>query len=306
MGLYTLMRLCLTNVMDDGGDTLRTKPEMAVFDIDGTIKSVGADAVPQEVIDGFRHLRQQGVLTTISTGRPYVRMREALGDYFDELIDDKSLIVVEHGAKVVNKEGEVIVESQFSNTDINRLVEFTGLNLDMVQFMAYNPAELSKKTQIWTPEPNDIDSLRQQRGWYADVHGGSLIDFRENLYADCVSNVTLRLKSHINVENLKIVFTGGSIKAIFQDGMLEYMKTKVSKARAIRYMCGYFGVYEHHLLVAGNAINDVDMLNLGAGHRILVGPDGPARDSVLGYLDSHEYIVFMNSPEDLGRYLQTL
>jgi len=292
--------------MDDGDGSKRTKPEMAVFDIDGTIKSIDSDTIPQEVIDGFRHLRERGILTTLSTGRPYVRMREALGDYFDELIDDKALIVVEHGAKVVNKRGDVVVESQFSNADVDRLVEFTGLNLDMVDFMAYNPAILEKKTQIWTPEPNDIDALREKRSWYAEIHGGSLIDFRENLYRDRVSNVSLKLKSHIHVENLKLTFTGNSIKAVFQDGMLEYMKNKVTKARAIMYMCSYFGIYEHHLLVAGNAINDVDMLNLGAGHRILVGPDGPARSSVLGYLDSHEYIIFKDTPEDLGRYLQSL
>lgn len=292
--------------MDDGGDAPRSKPEMAVFDIDGTITSVGASDIPWEVLDGFRHLRERGILTTISTGRPYVRMREALGEHFDDIIDDKALISVEHGAKIVDKWGKVVVESELTNRDIDKLIEFTGLNLDMVDFMAYNPANIEEKTQIWTPEPNDIDRLREQRDWYAEVHGGSLIDARQRLYSEPVSNVTLKLKPHIHVENLMIVFTGGSIKAVFQDSSLEYMKAKVSKARAIKYMCNYFGVYEHHLLVAGNAINDVDMLNLGAGHRILVGPEGPARESVMGYLESHEYIIFMNSPEDLGRYLQQL
>lgn len=233
-------------------------------------------------------------------------MKQALGDAFDEIIDDKALISVEHGAKIVDKWGNVIVQSAFNNADIDKLIEFTGLNIDMVQFLAYNPGDLSKKTQIWCPEPTDVDKMREEREWYADVFAGSLVDVKERLKNIPISNVTLKLKKHIHVENLKLEFTGGSIKAVFQDGALEYMKSKVSKARAIQYMCKYFGIYEHHLLVAGNAINDVNMLNMEAKYRILVGQDGPTRETILGYLYGHEYIKFMETPEDLGSFLQTL
>jgi HAD superfamily hydrolase (TIGR01484 family) len=291
--------------MDDRQQRERIKPEMAVFDIDGTIKRPG-EPVSYEVIEGFRHLRERRVITTISTGRPYVRMKEALGEYFDELIADDALISVEHGAKIVDKHGNVIVQSELSNKDIDKLIEFTGLNLDIVHSLQWNPADLSKRTQIWTPEPTEIDAIREKRGWYANVFGGSLVEVKQRLYEESVSNVTLRLRDHIHVENLRLNFTGGSIKAIFQDGLLEYMKTKVTKARAIKYMCAYFGVYEHHLLVAGNAINDIDMLNMGAGHRILVGEDGTARNTVLGYIYDVDDVIFQNTPEDLGRYLQSL
>lgn len=172
--------------------------------------------------------------------------------------------------------------------------------------MQWNPGELSKRTQIWTPEPTEINAIREKRGWYADVFGGSLVDVKQMLYKDPVSNVTIRLRSHIYVENLKLNFTGGSIKAIFQDGLLEYMKSKVTKARAIKYMLAHFGVYEHHLLIAGNAINDVDMLNMGAGRRILVGEEGTGRNTVLGYVYDVDDLIFQNTPEDLGRYLQSL
>lgn len=292
--------------MENGGHDSHIFPQMAVFDIDGTITEVHSTTIPQEVLDGFAHLRERGVITTICTGRPYVRMKEALGEYFDHIIDDKALISVEHGAKIVDKWGKVIVESEFSDSDVDKMIEFTGLNIDMVEFLAYNPPDLSRKTQIWCPEPTDVPKTQEARGWYADVFGGSLIDVRQRLYDESISNVTLKLKSFIHVENLKLEFTGGSIKAVFQDGALEYMKSKVNKARAISYMCKYFGMYERNILVAGNAINDVDMLNMEAGHRVLVGPEGPERETILGYLYGHEYIKYMNSPQDLGRYLQGL
>ena len=293
--------------MENGGQPEYRLPQMAVFDIDGTITAPHHSSIPQEVLDGFSHLRHNGVITTICTGRPFVRMKEALGEYYEQIIDDKALISVEHGAKIVDKWGKVIVESQFSDSDIDKLIEFTGLNIDMVQFLAYNPADINIKSQIWSPEPADVAELQEKRGWYADVFGGSLIDVKQKLYDMPISNVTLKLKDFIHVENLKLEFTGGSIKAIFQDGAIEYMKSKVSKARAITYMCKYFGIYERNILVAGNAINDVNMLNMEAKYRILVGrQDSPERDTIMGYLYGQELIKSVDTPEDLGRFLQAL
>lgn len=292
--------------MNKKNTSVLTIPQMAVFDIDGTITTPHSLSIPKEVLDGFAHLCHRGVITTVCTGRPYVRMKKALGDAFEKIIDDQALISVEHGAKIVDKRGKVVVESEFSDDDIDKLIEFTSLNIDMVQFLAYNPSDLSRKTQIWCPEPSDAEETRKTRGWYADVFEGSLIDVKEHLYGEPISNVTLKLKNFIHVENLKIEFTGGSIRAVFQDGALEYLKSKVNKARAITYMRKHFGIYERNILVAGNAINDVDMLNMEADHRILVGPDSKARETILGYLYGKEHVIFVDTPLELGQYLQTL
>jgi HAD superfamily hydrolase (TIGR01484 family) len=292
--------------MNEGGQPIYKLPQMAVFDIDGTIAMGHGGEISEEVVRGFEHLRKHGTITTISTGRSYVRMKEALGEHFENIIDDKALISVEHGAKIVDKWGKVIVESEFNEKDIDKLIEFTGLNIDMVQLLAFYPADLNRKAQIWCPEPSDVETTREQRGYYADVYSGSLIDVKEHLKKQPISSVTIKLKSFIHVENLKIEFTGGSIKAVFQDGALEYMKSKVSKARAISYMCKYFGIYEHNILVAGNAMNDVDMLNMETKYRVLVGPDSKERDTILGYVYAPKLLTYMDTPEDLGRFLQTL
>ncbi|GAC1392145.1 MAG: Cof-type HAD-IIB family hydrolase [Candidatus Saccharimonadales bacterium] len=287
-------------------DELLTMPQMAVFDIDGTITKTHSKVLSQEILDGFRHLQTKGVITTISTGRPYIRLREVLGENFEQIINDTALLSVEHGAKIVDKWGRVVVQSAFDDADIEKLIEFTSLNLDMVTFLAYNPGDVNRKTQIWVPEPSDAPHILEKRGWYADIYTGSLLDVKDRLYGEPICNVTLKLKDFIQVENLKLEFTGGSIKAIFQDGQLEYLKSKVTKARAIEYMYKHFGIYERHLLVAGNAINDVDMLNMGVGHRILVGPDGKERQTIMGYVTDKDSIQFLETPEELGLYLQKL
>lgn len=287
--------------------TNKKLPQFAVFDFDGTLTHHGKKDIPKEVIEGLRYLRSKKVITTICTGRPYVRIKQLLGDYFDEVIHEDALLAVEHGAKIVNKDGQVITESVFTEADIDKLIEFTGLNIDMVHFLAFNPADISNKTKIWCPEPADAIALQQERGWYADVLSpATLMDFKDELLKTPVSNVTLKLKDFIHVENLKLEFTGGSIKALFQDGSLEYMKVEVNKARSINFIAKHLGIYEHNILVAGNAINDVDMLNMEAQHRILVGPDGPERKMILGYIYGPELLEYVDTPEQLGAFLKEL
>jgi hypothetical protein len=56
------------------------------------------------------------------------------------------------------------------------------------------------------------------------------------------------------------------------------------------------------LLVAGNAINDLDMLNLAAGKRILVG-EGLLSDLVFARLVNSTEAIRVASPEKLGEWL---
>ena len=43
-----------------------------------------------------------------------------------------------------------------------------------------------------------------------------------------------------------------------------------------------------------------------AKYRILVGPEGPERDTILGYLYGKDLIRYIGTPQELGNFLQTL
>ncbi len=281
-------------------------PQLAVFDIDGTITAPHSNSIDKQVLDGILHLRSQGVVTTVCTGRPFARMKDALGDYYDTVISDEALIAVEHGAKVVDKKGNVVVETEFNTKDLDHFIAFTAANLDMVRFLSFHPGDLSRKSQIWCSEPTELDAIIKERGYYSDVFSGSFVDLRTRLDVQTISCITIKLKKHIKVENLKLEFTRSATKILLQDGNMEFIKSRVNKARAITFIRKQLGFYEHNVLVAGNAINDVDMLNMEAGHRILVGEEGQQRDIILGYLYGHEYVTFVNTPTDLGLLLQKL
>jgi HAD superfamily hydrolase (TIGR01484 family) len=276
---------------------------LALFDVDGTIALNGE--IPEEVINGIRHLKDIGFVTTISTGRGYVRAKEALGSLFDDIVSPEALMIVEHGSKIVNREGQVIFANYFESIEIDHIVDFTRANIDIYRLMWFNPSDLSRKVQVWCYNHNELEAEIQKRGHYADVFSCSISDLRDRLLDQPVSNVTLKLKDYVKVENLKLHFTRTSTNVIFVDGNMEFIRNSVDKAIAIAYLLTEYGLAESNLLIAGNAINDVEMLNVEASKRILVG-NGEMSDAVMSYLEKRDEVIRMDSPVDLGNYLASL
>jgi HAD superfamily hydrolase (TIGR01484 family) len=276
---------------------------LALFDVDGTISINGE--IPEEVIKGIRHLKGMGYVTTISTGRGYVRAKEALGSLFDEIVAPEALMIVEHGSKIVNREGKVVFANYFEESEIDHIIDFTRANIDIYRLMWFNPSDLTRKVQVWCYNHNELESEIKKRGHYADVFSDSISDLRDRLLEQPVSNVTLKLKDYVKVDNLKLHFTRTSTNVIFVDGNMEFIRNSVDKAIAVAYLLKEYGLEESSLLLAGNAINDVEMLNVEAGKRILVG-SGEMSNTVLSYLEKRDEVIRVNTPVDLGNYLSSL
>lgn len=277
--------------------------KLAIFDIDGTIAIKGK--IPEEVIEGLFHLQKNGFLTTVSTGRGYVRAKEALGDHFNEIISPDSFMIVEHGAKIVDREGNVIRADYFRENEVDHVIDFCTVNQDMVRLMWFMSPDVSQPVQVWCKYPEDIAPETEKRGHYAEIFQCSFEELRERLGAFPISSVSVKLEPFISVENLKLRFTRSDINVVFQDGMMEFLRNIADKAQAILFLEKHFSVPVSNMLLAGNAINDVDMLNLEAGTRVLVG-EGAATDIILGHLKNVEQVVRVSSPQELGLYLQSL
>jgi hydroxymethylpyrimidine pyrophosphatase-like HAD family hydrolase len=117
--------------------------------------------------------------------------------------------------------------------------------------------------------------------------------------------VTLKLKDYVKVENLKLAFTRTEINVIFQDGNMEFVRNNTNKALAAEYVADRLNIGTVDLLVAGNAINDVEMLDIDCGFTLLVGPD-EVRQAIRSYLSKINGIVEVDTPAELGAYLAGL
>ena len=277
--------------------------DIAIFDVDGTIWEKGV--VPDTVVRGFKHLHKNSTLTTISTGRGYIRLREALGVSFDDLISDKSPIIVEHGTKIVDKKGNTLFADFLNDEEIDHIVDFTRNNIDLFKMLLFYPNNPNEKVKICCFNESDLEMEIKKRGHYAEVFYASLGELNSLIRLEKLTNITLKLKPYIKVENLKLLFTRTETKIVFQDGEMVFLKQNTNKALAIKYLLDYLKISSNKLLVAGNAINDVEMLDFDSKETLLVGPK-ESREMIKSYLSDLSGIIELENPSKLGEYLLSL
>ena len=277
--------------------------KIAIFDIDGTIASRGK--ISKEVLDGMRHLHGIGYLTTVSTGRGYIRAKLLLGDDFDTVVSAESLMIIEHGTKIVDRNGVVLKADYFTDAELDQIVDFIRSNAAMVKLVIFNSPDPLARIQVWCANEADVEAETAGRSEHSDVFHSSVEDLRSKLSLEIRSNVSAKLKSYITVENLKLHFTHIDIVVIFQDGMMEFIRNISDKANAIAFVEKHHSTSVSNILLAGNAINDVDMLSLSAHTRLLVG-EGEVSDKVLNFIACPEEVTRVGSPEELGLFLQKL
>ncbi len=277
--------------------------KLAIFDIDGTIAVKGK--IPSSVVDGLRHLQSIGYLTTVSTGRGYRRMKDALAEHFEHVISPDALIILEHGTKITHRDGRVVQADYFSDAEKDHFVDFIRANEAMISFASYSLADSERKIQVWVKSEADIAPVLEERREYADVFHESYDDFKGRLRELDISHFLAKLESFVVVQNLKLKFTRSAMDLIFMDGYMQFVGSLSDKAKAIAYLEQFHEVKVADMLTAGNGINDIDMLNLPAGMRILVGTDAQA-ENVIGHLKEQQTLTRIESPEALGHYLQTL
>lgn len=279
-------------------------PKLAVFDVDGTIAAHGV--VPSSVVEAMHHLHKKGTITTVSTGRGYVRLKEALGDAFEVIIFPEALIIVEHGTKIVDRDGKLKFGEFFNDREIDHIIDFTRANIGLFKLVWFNPTDVvNDKVQVWCADEKDIQSEGEKRGHYANVFTSSIGELEDLLLTQKLTNVTLKLKEYVKVENPKLAFTRTDTNVIFQDGNVEFVKNNTNKGLAIEGMIRRLKLHHNDLLVAGNAINDAEMLDVDSKFTVLVGPT-EIRETIKSYLSKIDEIIEVDRPSDLGHYLLKL
>lgn len=277
--------------------------KLAVFDIDGTIANHGV--LDQGALAGIRHLQSQGYITTLCTGRGYRTLKLALGDHFDEVVSDKALLILEHGTKITDKLGNVVFAEYLGSEEINHIIDFLRANISIVKIIWSHPENPSNKDLMWCINASVMTQESPKRSGYANLFTGSFGQLRTLLLEEKLTSVGAKMNPHVQVHNLKLAFTRSPINVIFQDGNIDFLRNNTNKGLAILYLMKHLQCEYGDVLVAGNAINDVEMLNLAVGKRILVGPE-VEREALVGYLSEQADLVHVATPHALGNYLQRL
>jgi len=277
--------------------------KLAVFDIDGTIAQKGV--VDPAALKGIKHLQTIGYSTTLSTGRSYNSMKYAMGKLFDEIVSDDALIILEQGTRICDKKGNTFFAEYLGPEEIGHIIDFMRTNNGLVHFAWFNPDESERPQLLWSDEPAKSEAEMERRKDFAEATSGPLAEFKELLLGEKLTQIECRLPSHIFVQNLRIGLHNVPLNIILQDKNMTFIKNNTNKGLSVLYLMKHMGIDYEDVLVAGNAVNDLEMLDLGVGKRILVGPKDE-RDTVLGYMSETAEVVQLPSPAHLGLYLQKL
>jgi HAD superfamily hydrolase (TIGR01484 family) len=283
--------------------TMASIPKLAIFDIDGTIAQ--HQIIPDSVLIGLAHLQDLDCITTISSWRSFNRVKHLFGNKYDQIISPKALLIVEHGTKIVDRSGRTIFGEYFSEQEKEHIIDFTRANVDICLFAAFDYENGNERTQIYCFYEEDVARIRLDRGHYADVTYASMGELKAIIMDQPITNISIRLKEHVVVQNLKLALTRSATTIIFQDGWMEFIKNNINKGLAVLYLEKKLSLTHDDLLLAGNAINDVEMLNISAARGIIVG-SSEQRQEILQYLHAPDTIIGVDSPGELGHYLQTI
>ena len=187
-------------------------------------------------------MHDKGCITTVSTGRGYIRLKEALGEAFDTVVSPEALLILEHGTKITDRAGILKFGEFFSDREIDHIVDFTRANIGLFRLVWFNPEDIREKVQVCCLDEKDVDAEIENRAHYANIFTASLGELEEILLKHHLTNVTLKLKDYVQVENLKLSFTRTDTNVIFQDGNMEFIKSNINKGLAVEWVAKHLHV----------------------------------------------------------------
>lgn len=266
--------------------------ELAAFDVDGTIKN--KQGIPNEILEGFSHLRARKIHTTILTGRGLSRLQETLYGYWHALVTPDVPLCLENGGRLVDSEGRRNLS--YSPLSISEIEAITPhLTQEYIRFLAYFPEELKDKAVVWCPTEQSIGDIGSKLGHFAKIICEPIDKLMQRIIVDHPCMLNLQLSNSGVRSELPL-----GLNLAFNEGVLNMNAEGVNKAQALDKISNYTSIPYESILVAGNDENDLPMLKLGVGQKIFVGnPFDKSYKLPVG-------ISLVDNPQALGRYLQLL
>lgn len=263
---------------------------LGLFDVDGTIRSRGK--ISPEIERGFRNLWEtEQVSTTVVTGRGYVRLREILGNKWQNIISAGLPVALENAGRITTQTGENIRYYPLSTNEIVSTLQIINRSPSEVLFVAHFPELVEQKPVIWTPDSKEAEKFNAQYGHFADITTSPLSDLEKRIRGDNPCMIMVKPRS----PEFKSEFKNAN--AVFNEGEINIMTIGVHKGKGVEDISSIADVPLINCMIAGNDDNDISMFYLPIGVKIVVG------DRLKDRLVSEKNIAFIPTPEELGNYL---
>ncbi|HEX5797380.1 MAG TPA: HAD family hydrolase [Candidatus Saccharimonadales bacterium] len=267
----------------------REKIRLGVFDVNGTIHT-DATGIPGEIKAGFENLHEQGIGTTIITGRGLSTARALLGHDWPIIVSEGLPASTENGSRLISADGKVVRHHPLSDDEVVALADGIKDASESIRYLAYHPLDTEAGAVLWATGLKPVDDFAKRHGSYERFHSSW-----ENLISDLVK------------DQVSMVIIGGDKSAaealagsnvIINGTELNVLSAGVDKARGIEDIVEHLDLDLSEAIVAGNDHNDLSMLALDVGRSIFV--EGALDKSPLA-----EGLEVVEDTQGLGQYLQS-
>lgn len=257
--------------------------KLIALDMDGTLLN-SKGQVLESTINSLRKCRDQGIVVTISTGRPI----QGVEDYI-ELLELEAPIITYNGAMIVDAISKEVTFAQNLNRDDAKHIMTMGLEIDATMTVWSDNKLYSNKnneaveqyrqiTGVTLNELTSVDALLKQGVtkilWIQSKDKmPEYFEFLEGKVSDQVNYCTSR------------------------PTFLEFFHKKVSKATSLNEVAKGYGILQSEVLAFGDGQNDLEMITYaGLGIVMENGVDDLKKEA--------NYITASNDDHGIQRALE--
>lgn len=237
------------------------KPQIAFFDIDGTIL-MPDHTYQKSTVEAFKTLRSKGIEVALATGRPI----HEIEDLIKEL---EVSIVIGYNGTLALKDGEILFKRPFNDELTHYFIEKYE-EMDC-QFAIYSHGKsvFSHLAHNKVEEFRSIFQMQYNEEWSdgdeVDIYGATYIDAPENI-REIVTHDDVRI-APVNIEGLHNCY--------------DFILHKENKGIAVKEVCRLLSINIKDAIAFGDGLNDAEMLEaVGVGVAM-----GNATDDLLPFAD---------------------
>jgi len=264
------------------------KLRLGIFDVNGTLRERD-QPIQISTLDGINNIHSRGMRTTVVSGRGYRRLAVLLGNQLNEITSPGLPMGVEYGGRIISRDGK-------KNEDYSPIPEDALINIlgdpENIHFAVYFPEVPTADAVLWTPPTNkaNVPELEDKYGYFAKVTTDPFATFMQRLIDERPCMVAIKTRDpqyyvHFPFQNITAIENSPDTFAIVSS----------NKGQAVRIISQLTDIPLEEILIIGNDVADIPMLNLPARKKLIVG----GRIQLPG-------VESIPSTEAVGAYLQQL
>ena len=217
------------------------------LDIDGVIYK--NDTLNKKMLN---YLKNNNVSYIFCTGRGYLRCMDIVNNY----IDDKSLIIIENGSKIVTGNNKLIYYKCLNEKDKKSLL---WINQNQIDYILFNTLD----SDFYFEFGNNLLPFVNKRNYNYE-------EFYKKVLTNDICQITIKFINKTYEKEFYQKCKNNNINIIKSEDYIILNAFGVNKKTAIEYIINLQNINMNNVSVFGNDYNDIEMFKMKIANKVLI------------------------------------